>query len=757
MICLRHLFLLTVSVVLGTAQPLPHAPAPNDSYWLEQWHLENLEQDTTRRGVDMNAREAWATTQGQGMVIAVVDTGVELTHPDLVNQAASTLHWNFEADGPFGDPPQTNSFDHGTSVAGLAAAQGNNNLGVIGIAPGAKFASWVIYNTNTTSGTFVSPEKLAQMFQFKNQEVQIQNHSWAKGTEELIPLSPLEDAAISNAVTLGRGGKGVIIVNAAGNFRIIHGRNANDDARISDHRAIAVAAVRADGRVATYSNPGASILVSATSGDLQGGHPNLFTTDKVGLLGYNRIGFVSDPALSDYVFGAFGFGGTSAAAPLISGVAALVLSVNPDLHYRDVQQIFLHASHQTDPADPDLIPNGAGYLVSHNTGFGLVDAGRAVRLSQQWISRPPTASVLYSSEETKTIPDGGLQLILSNDGTPIAGLFPAPSLGPQMGNSTLALPLVFVGRATEDVTIDLTGKAALIERGGAEFSAKVERVAAAGAEFAIIYNNTGTNQLFTLGGTDFVPIPTVAVTQADGESLRTFAEQSPANRVQIVVEKQTYTFNVTETLLTEHVRLRLRTDHPLRGDLRITLISPDGTPSVMQRFGPDFSAGPADWTYMSTHHFYESSAGEWRVEISDQSPEAPGSVLFASLEIIGVPITDSDTDGLDDAWEIAQFTNLDQGAADDPDADGLSNAREQILQTPAAVDDHTFAIALSRWSPEYIRLSWDAVPGAEYEIYGSASLNEPMALLDTVIPDVPNPAWFNASTATTKFYQVRRK
>ena len=753
---IRHLFLLSAVLACSAAGPLPFAPTPNDKYWFEEWHLENRDQNAVREGVDMNAREAWGRTKGEGVVIAIVDTGVDLTHPDLVNQQAAEFHWNFEANGPFGDPPRTDSFQHGTPVAGLAVAEGDNNLGVIGVAPEAKFASWVIYNTNTTSGTFVPPEKLAAMFQFKNQEVQIQNHSWARETTDLVPLSTVEDVAISNAVTLGRGGKGVILVHGAGNSRTRFGRNANDDARISDPRAIAVAAVRADGRVATYSNPGASLLVSGTSGDPSAGHPRLFTTDRSGLLGYNGIGYLPpNEDLSDYTYSIYGFSGTSAAAPLVSGVAALMLSVNPELHYRDVQQILIHASHQTDLNDPDVRPNGAGYLVSHNTGFGLVDAGRAVRLAEEWVSRPATTSVTYTSEEQKAVPDAGLHLSLSNNGTEIVKLYPRPSVGIQAGETTAALPLVSIGKATQDVTIDLTGKIALIERGEADFSVKAGRAVAAGAEAVIIYNNA--EGFSPVGGTDYVPIPLVFVTGTDGTNLLNFAEQAPGNLVQIVNEKQSYTFNVAETLLTEHVRLRLRTDHPLRGDLRITLISPSGTPSVMQRFGADFSAGPVDWTYTSTHHFYESSAGEWRVEIVDQAPEASGNVLFASLEIIGVPITDSDHDGLDDGWEMAEFATLEHGPAGDLDADGLSNAREQILQTPAAGETPAFATALSKWSEDYVRLAWEAVPGAEYEIYAAPSLNEPLTLLTNIIPEVPNPAWLDTSGGGMQFYQVQRK
>ena len=117
--------------------------------------------------------------------------------------------------------------------------------------------------------------------------------------------------------------------------------------------------------------------------------------------------------------------------------------------------------------------------------------------------------------------------------------------------------------------------------------------------------------------------------------------------------------------------LRVKTDHPLRGDLRMTLVSPQGTRSILQRFNSDTNAGPSDWTYYSTHHFYESSAGTWTFDISDEYAGATGSVLEASLILRGVDIMDADQDGLDDAWEMQHFNSLSYGPLDDPDAEAI--------------------------------------------------------------------------------------
>src|SRR6185503_19778769 len=209
----------------------------------------------------------------------------------------------------------------------------------------------------------------------------------------------------------------------------------------------------------------------------------------------------------------------------------------------------------------------------------------------------------------------------------------------------------------------------------------------AGAAFTVVYNHSNTEEVIVMGGTEFVPIPAVFIGQNDGASLAALLSSNVAVSAQIQLDPASYSFTVTNTLICEHVGATLTTDHSSRGNLRITLVSPAGTRSVLQRLNNDTAPGPSGWTYYSTHHFYESSAGTWTVYISDERADNSGSVQSVSLTIQGVPIIDTDRDGLDDAWELAHFGNLAFGPRDDSDGDGYPNAREQIVGTNPLAND----------------------------------------------------------------------
>ena len=157
-----------------------------------------------------------------------------------------------------------------------------------------------------------------------------------------------------------------------------------------------------------------------------------------------------------------------------------------------------------------------------------------------------------------------------------------------------------------------------------------------------------------MGGTDYVPVPAVSIGRTDGEALRDFIATQPTTTGRLQLTPATYILPVTDTFICEHVGLRLKTTHTSRSDVRVTLVSPMGTRSVLEAINGDSSAGPSDWTYWTVQHFYESSAGNWRVEVSDEgntligSSPAVGSVTFVQLILRGVPILDTDHDGLDD-------------------------------------------------------------------------------------------------------------
>ncbi len=745
-----------------------YAPRPDDYYFKLQAYHEFRDGDGKAVGADINIRAAWPHTTGEGVTLAVADSGVQLTHPDIVNQQAAGEHHNFATDLDTGTPGAlTASWVHGTSVAGLAVAEGNNAIGMIGTAPGAKVASWVIFDNALLR---VGEDKLMDLYPRHSETVWVQNHSWSKGNrDDLVAPGLLEEVGIADAIENGRSGKGVVMVRSGGNYRT-NGRNVSEDLYVADPRFIAVAAVNNSGRATSYSSPGAPLLVSAPGGEITFG-PFMFTLDFLGADGATSfpIWLPGEQAqtmdLWNYRYDFNPFAGTSASAPLVSGVCALMLSANPNLTYRDVQHILALSARHLDTTDPDLRVNGAGFTLSHNQGFGVVDAGQAVQLAKGWINRPAAVWRTNTAIVNLTIPDDGYRVVISGTTLPsvLGYVTNLSSLGPHADESTLALPVVDVGLATSPIAQDLKGKVALIERGGADFSVKIGNAAAAGAAFAIVFNYVsgtgacpGGDQLCTLGGTDFTSIPAVFIGNTQGAAIKSRLSQQIETRAQLQMTSATVPFQITEALLLEHVGARIKTDHPLRGDLRITLVSPKGTRSILQRYNADVTPGPVDWTYFTTHHFHESSVGQWRIEITDEAQDATGSVIEASLVLQGVPITDSDTDGLDDAWENLQFTSLAQAPGDDPDTDGYSNAREQLMHTDPLVAEIPFRVDPAIWNPRLVRLSWPGVAGVSYEVRSGQNVTDLNSI--TTVPGVfPETVWFTTRTNLQhEFFQVRR-
>ncbi|MCW5560206.1 MAG: S8 family serine peptidase, partial [Verrucomicrobiae bacterium] len=367
-----------------------------------------------------------------------------------------------------------------------------------------------------------------------------QNHSWGPSGATQRGPSPLEEAGMDDAWRLGRSGLGTVLVRGAGNERA-QGAQAGDDGFANDPRGITVGAVRRDGHVSSFSEPGACLLVAAPAGDTDEG--GLFTTDLQGTDGANFVNFFPPyEHMSDYRWSGLGFTGTSAAAPLVSGVAALMLSANPSLSARDVQQVLLLSAWHPDPGHPDVRTNGAGLQVSHDLGFGLVDAAEAVRWALRWSNRPPLLERIVTNPEEGFIPDGGFEVVLEPE-SPGAASFVAsglPGTGVHPEIATEALPLVDLGLALSDPAERLDGRGALIERGGAPYQEKLLRAASFGAAFAVVFNADageipagscpGGDQLCVLGGTDDSPIPALFLRRSDGLALRELAAAQPDRR-----------------------------------------------------------------------------------------------------------------------------------------------------------------------------------------------------------------------------------
>ncbi|HTI69971.1 MAG TPA: S8 family serine peptidase [Candidatus Limnocylindria bacterium] len=745
-----------------------YSPAPSDDFFpasvqnvAGQWYLENRDPLTGESlGADLNLRAAWPLTRGQGVVVALAGTGIQLTHPEFAISGTNHFHHNFFNTNSvnYGPVSRNGTGAHATSCAGLIAAADGNTIGMTGVAPDAQVASWVIFDSKLK---FPSPQAMAAMYQYASESVWIQLHAWGASGNALEGPTAIEADGIAAAATQGHSGLGTVMVRIAGNRRGDAG-NANDDGWANDPRAICVAGVRPEGRAASYSNPGACILVAAPGGDYDTG--GLFTTDLMGFDGANILGFLPPyEYLSDFRFNSLGLIGTSGGASLVSGVAALILSENPTLGARDVQQILIFSSHHFDLTDGGLSTNAAGLRVSHNVGFGIPDAGEAVRLAHLWTPRPPASAVNVAASDVVDIPDDGLRVEVEGTDIPanLRSIHCLPGTGLQPDTALNFARLADIGLATNHVTQNLSGLGALIERGTNDFSAKLSLAAEAGATFAVVYNYTsgptdscpGGDQLCPLGGTDFSPIPGVFITHSDGVALRNLFASNPTARARLATTKATVRFTVNDQLSCEQVTVRLQTDHSLRGDLRILLTSPGGTSSVLQTYNSDVSAGPTDWTYMTTHAFFEEAAGVWTLDVIDEGGGETGSIQGASLTVFGVPIVDEDHDGMDDTWETAHFGNLGAGPLQSTDGDSWSNLREFIQGTDPQVNDQPFVASVGPWDADHIRVSWPNDSHQQARLDFGAS---PVALTgSTNVTSLGSEGvWISPRTNQTQFFRV---
>jgi hypothetical protein len=158
-------------------------------------------------------------------------------------------------------------------------------------------------------------------------------------------------------------------------------------------------------------------------------------------------------------------------------------------------------------------------------------------------------------------------------------------------------------------------------------------------------------------------------------------------------------------------------------------------------------------------HFFESSAGEWRVEVSDErntlvgSTPATGSVTLVQLLIDGVPIVDTDHDGLDDNWEIQRFGNLSASPKDDPDGDGFNNAREQAMGTNPLLPNSVVKLDFAQIQPGYWRLSWPSSDTARYAVLSNSNVAVPFTTM-TNLPGRLPVTEFVVKPATNQFYRV---
>ncbi|WP_417742496.1 S8 family serine peptidase [Salipiger sp.] len=335
----------------------------------EAWYLEGSD----RSDLNVGVASVWEDYTGTGVTVGVIDSQIDYTHEDL-GAYDTSLDYNFALEtGALSLRSRDISDRHGTTVAGVIAAEGGNGTGSVGIAPGVTLVGFGV--------DYSSSEVVDDVLQAlrASAALDVVNNSWSFASNFsdrfwLGEAGAEMEAALRHVVETGRDGLGTNIVFSAGNGGTYGASNYHNFQNAP--YTIAVGGVTAEGDAWDQTSLGANVLISGPA-------------EKVLTTAPNGYSYVS---------------GTSFAAPAVSAAIALMLEANPDLGYRDVQKI-LSLSARRDGLTDDLAVgngwitngaddfNGGGQHFSDAAGFGYLNVHDAVRLAETWTTQKTLAGL----------------------------------------------------------------------------------------------------------------------------------------------------------------------------------------------------------------------------------------------------------------------------------------------------------------------------------------------------------------------------
>ena len=302
-----------VGVELDAVATASEVPTGSDTYRSQQWDFSKISVAT-----------AWTKSTGAGVVVAVLDTGVDAKHPDLAGNLVAGYDAVANTGGATTDPN-----GHGTHVAGTIAAVTGNGTGISAIAPAAKIMPVRVLGSNGSGYMSDTAEGIIWAADHGAKVINMSLGSTSKVT------------AVSNAIAYARG-KGVVVVAAAGNERAQGSPTSYPGA---DAGVIGVAATDSADRVASYSNAGSYVDVAAPGSGILSTYPTA--------LG-GRTGYAS-------------MNGTSMASPHVAAVAALLKAYQQSLTPDQVESALTSSAVDLGPAGRD-----------NDFGAGRIDAAAAL-------------------------------------------------------------------------------------------------------------------------------------------------------------------------------------------------------------------------------------------------------------------------------------------------------------------------------------------------------------------------------------------
>jgi kexin len=398
---------LRVKSSLGLRKEEDPYPLFNDPLFPQQWHLWNIE----KPGRDINVVPVWRSgVFGAGITVCIIDDGVDALHEDIRAAFKAELSFDFNSGKQVPIPDPKRKDKHGTRCAGLIVGRANNGICGVGVAPKASVSAVRILSASISTRN----EAAAVIHRMDSND--IYSCSWGPADDGRAVDAPAPEVLRSFAIGMmhGRNGLGSTYVFAAGNGKSTVD-NCNYDGYANGVFALTVGAIDEDDNMPPYMEPCANVLIVAYSSNsvkkmvtsdlgtaeikslVVKGRTRESKSSRLNLQSANSCAKRKSQKSPGNVDPLSEFpesnsqcttkhGGTSAAAPLVSGVLALALSVRPDLDFRSLRHIAVRTAVPIQLNDSSWVRNAAGHLYSYKFGFGKLDASAYVDLARRWKS-----------------------------------------------------------------------------------------------------------------------------------------------------------------------------------------------------------------------------------------------------------------------------------------------------------------------------------------------------------------------------------